>query len=177
MAHTQRGKALGISPHSLRAETSSSTWVSVLTEFAVGHPQTGHLVGEVFRHLPTKERKLVETKVAAVTDTELVTAVRPFMFGGKLVHELCFDPSKLLFFTKQEKVGAIVSAFLISCLAENGAVPLSDQTLRTHAGLIIRYAKRMKYGREVSLFLRRFTILEDEWRRDSFPQLSEDINR
>ena len=100
----------------------------------------------------------------AVTDADLTTAVRPFMFGGKIVHELYFDPTKLLFFTREEKVGAVVSAFAISYLAEHGDVPLSDQSLRTHAEQIIQYGKRLNYEGEVSRFLRRFKTLEDEWR-------------
>jgi hypothetical protein len=83
------------------------------------------------------------------------------MFAGRVVHELYFDLSKLLFFTREEKIGALVSAFIIASLAHEADVPLSDQTTRTHAELIIRYAKRLKYGAEVSAFLRRFMALED----------------
>ena len=137
-------------------------------QFALGHRQTSSLVNEVFRKLPAKERKSIETGIAAVTDTDLVTAVRPFMFGGRVIHELYFDPSKLLFYTRQEKIGAVVSAFIISSHAHNSNVPLSDQSLRTHAKQIIEYGKRWKYGCEVSAFLGRCMTLEDEWRRDSF---------
>ena len=142
-------------------------------QFAVGHQQTSHLVSGIFRKLPAGERKLIEDEIAAVTDTDLTTAVRPFMFGGKIVHELYFDPAKLLFFTREEKVGAIVSAFAISYLAKSGDAPLSDQSLRTHAEQIIQYGKRLKCGGEVARFLRRLRSLEDEWRRDSSADLSE----
>lgn len=131
-------------------------------QFAVSHVQTNYLINDIFRKLPADERKHVEAKIAAVTDSDLTTAVRPFMFGGKVVHELYFDPSKLLFFTRQEKIGAIVSALIISSLAQKGDIPLSDQTARTHTRLIIRYAGSLKYGAEVSAFLRRFIALEDE---------------
>jgi hypothetical protein len=132
-------------------------------QFSITDSQTGWLVGEVFRKLPAKERKQVESRIAAVTDCDIVTVVRPLMFGGKVVHELYFDPCKLTFFTRREKLGAIASAFVISCLAQN-EVPLSDQTLRTHAKQIYEYGKRLKFGNEVSAFLRRFRTLEDEWR-------------
>jgi hypothetical protein len=142
-------------------------------QVATLHTQTDRLVSEVFRKLPPRQRKLVETEIAAIANRTLVTAVRPFMFSGRIVHELYFDVSKLLLLTEMEKIGAIASAFIISFIAQEGKVPLSDQTLRTHTGLIVRYAKRMKYGTEVLLFLRRFMILEDEWRRNSFPDLPE----
>ena len=145
-------------------------------QIAVDHRQTSYLVDEVFRKLPAKQRKCVQTGIAAVTDTELVTAVRPFMFGGRVVHELYFDPAKLLFFTRQEKIGAVVSAFIIASLAQNNQVPLSDQALRTHARLITRCAQRLNYGYEVSAFLGRFRCLEDRWRRDAFPDLTDDTD-
>ena len=145
-------------------------------QLVIDHNQTGWLVDEVFRSLPAKERKLVESRITAITDSDLVTAVRPFMFGGKVVHELYFDPSKLLFFTSLEKIGAIVSAFAISCLAQNDDVPLSDQTVRTHAKQIIQYGRRLKYDSEVSAFLRRLNTLENEWRRDSFSDLPDQAN-
>jgi hypothetical protein len=132
-------------------------------QFEVGNHSTRVLVSDVFRELPLKVRRGVEAKLAAVTDTELVTAVRPFMFGGRVVRELYFDPSKLLFFNKREKIGAVMSAFIISYLAQRYDVPLSDQTLRTHHSLILRYAKRLRCRVEVSAFLRRTFELEDEW--------------
>lgn len=71
----------------------------------------------MFRKLSPKERKLVEVGIVAITNNDLVTAVRPFMFGGKVVHELYLDPSKLLFYTRKEKIGAVVSALIIAILA------------------------------------------------------------
>lgn len=143
-------------------------------QFAISDNAVSELVNYVFRTLPAKEREHVENKIAAVTDADLTTAVRPFMFGGRVVHELYFDPSKLLFFTREEKIGAVVSAFVISSLAQNGDVPLSDQTLRTHDELIMRSANRLKYGTEVSLFLRRFMTLENEWRQNTFPDIRDE---
>jgi hypothetical protein len=142
-------------------------------QLAISHRPTSDLVNHVFRNLPAKERKRVENKIAAVTDTNLTTAVRPFMFGGKVVHELYFDTSKLLFFIREEKIGAIVSAFAISSFPQNAEVPLSDQSLITHAEQIIRYGKRLKYENEISAFLGRLRTLEDEWSRDSFGDLSD----
>lgn len=143
-------------------------------QFAIGHHQTSSLVEEVYRKLPAKERKLVERRIVAITDSDLVTTVRPFMFGGKVVRELYFDPAKLLFFTVIEKIGAIISAFIIASLAQNAGVPLSDQSLRTHAKQIVQFGNRLKYGSEVSAFLRRVGTLEDEWRRDSFSDLPDE---
>jgi hypothetical protein len=143
-------------------------------QIAIDHHPTNSLVADIFRKLPHKERRRVETEIAAVTDTDLPTAIRPFMFGGKVVHELYFDPAKLVFFIGGEKSGAVVSAFIISILAHDAGAPLSDQSLRTHPRLIIRYAKRLKYGPEVSTFLRRFEACESEWRRDSFPDLPDE---
>jgi hypothetical protein len=145
----------------------------LLTQLA--DTQTGCLVSDVFRKLPATERKRVENEIAAITGGELVTAVRPFMFGGKVIHELYFDPSKLLFFTRQEKIGAVLSAFVIASLAHD-AVPLSDQSLITHASQIRRYGKRLKYGSEISAFLRRLRILEYDWRKGSDPLPSREHN-
>jgi hypothetical protein len=107
-----------------------------------------------------------------VTDADLTTAVRPFSFGGKVVHELYFDITKLRFFLKEEKIGAIVSAFIIALLAQysrsrgdSSPFPLSDQSLVTNQNLITRYAKHLKYRREVSSFLTRCNDLENQWRR------------
>jgi hypothetical protein len=139
---------------------------------------TNSLVREVFKRLPVQERRRIEPVIAAVTDDDLPTAVRPFMFGGKVVHELYFDPPKLRFFVKSEKIGAIVSPFITAPLAKESearikrAIALSDQALSDHANLIIRRAKRWKYGRQVSAFLRRLKTLEDEW-KEEFSQLSE----
>jgi len=144
--------------------------------FAVDDESTRSLLAVTFHKLPVQERTHIKSIIAAVTDADLTTAIRPFSFGGKVVHELYFDPAKMLFFDRQEKIGAVVSAFIISCLAQNGHVPLSDQTLRTHTKMIMRYAKRLKYGAEVSAFLRRYTALEDEWRHNSFPNLPDDCD-
>ena len=144
-------------------------------QIVVDHRQTSYLVDEVFRKLPAKERKRVQTRIAAVIDSDLVTAVRPFMFGGKVVHELYFDPAKLLFFTRQEKIGAIVSALIISLLAKNAP---SDQMVRTHRKETIQYAKRLKYGTEVSAFLRRINTLENEiFEWNTFEEHLEKSNR
>lgn len=101
--------------------------------FAINHEPTKCLIKDVFRTLPVQERSGMESSIAAVTDDDLPTAVRPFMFGGKVIHELYFDPAKLLFFVRREKVGAVVSAFTISSLANESEprigeeIPLSDQ--------------------------------------------------
>jgi hypothetical protein len=80
----------------------------------------------------------------------------------------------MLLYTRQEKIGAVASAFIIASLVQNGDVPLSDQSLRTHTKQIIQYGKRLKYGSEISAFLRRFMTLENEWRRDSFSDLPDE---
>jgi len=145
-------------------------------QFVIADTQTGCLVSDVFRKLPARERKRVESKIAAITNSDLVTAVRPFMFGGRVVHELYFDPCKLVFFSRQEKLGAVISAFAIASLARDGAVPLSDQALRTHTSQIIQYGRSLKYGSEISAFLRRVRILEDDWRKGSDYFLSRERN-
>jgi hypothetical protein len=129
--------------------------------------QTANIITGVLGELSPTERRILETEVVAIADRELVTAVRPFMFGGMVVHELYLDSAKLLFYTTREKIGAIVSAFIIVLLSRKGNVPFSDQSLRTHAKQINRYGKRLKYGDEVTAFLRRVTNLEDEWRKHS----------
>jgi len=109
--------------------------------------------------------------IGAITEDDLPTAVSPFMFGGKVVHELYFDHSKLVFFTKPERIGVIASALIIASLAAksegnvNGKLPLSDQLIAEHPELIVRRARNWKYGREVSTFLTRLNELEDEWRQ------------
>jgi hypothetical protein len=145
-------------------------------QFLIADTQTSCLVSDLFRRLPARERKHVESKIAAITNSDLVTAVRPFMFGGRVVHELYFDPFKLMFFTRQEKIGAVISAFAIASLAHDGAVPLSDQALRTHTSQIIRYGRSLKHGTEISAFLRRLRILEDDWRKGSDSLLSREHN-
>lgn len=90
-------------------------------QFAVSHSQIIELIKDILGKLPARERNNVENTIAAVTEANLVTAVRPFMFGGRIVHELYFDPSKLLFFTMQERNGAVVSALIIAYLAHEKA--------------------------------------------------------
>ena len=124
-------------------------------------------VKHIFDGLPALEQNKVKSVVAAVTDSNLTTAVRPFSFNGKIVHELYFDTDKLLFFLKDEKVGAVVSAMIIASLASEKRMPLSSQALMTHAKLILRAANRLKYGRQVSAFLRRLKSLEDQWRNET----------
>jgi len=133
-------------------------------QVVVKNAQTCFLIEQVLRKLSVEERELVEHRIKAITDCDLVTAVRPFMFGGKVIHELYFDPSKLAFFADQEKIGAVLSAFIIASLAERGLLKLSDQELRTHPDLIAREARSLKHANEVSAFLSKFAHLEDEWR-------------
>lgn len=135
-------------------------------QFAVSHHATSQLVKGVFQSLPVKLRNGVENEIGAVTDTKLVTAVRPFMFGGRVIHELYFDPDKLLFFTMREKIGAVLSALIIAELADKQSVALSDN-VEDRSNLILREAKRLKYGRQVSAFLRRIKTLEAEWREST----------
>jgi hypothetical protein len=135
--------------------------------FSVHNDSLDSLATATFRKLPAHDRKNVESMIEAVTDADLTTAIRPFSYGGKIVHELYFDPAKLLFFTRQEKRGAFVSAFIVASLARDGHMPLSSESLRTHARYILRCAQRLNCKQEARAFLRRFTTLEDEWRLDS----------
>jgi len=50
----------------------------------------------------------------------------------------------------------LVSAFIISILAQKGDTPLPDQSLRTYSKQVAHYGKSLKYGNEVSAFLERF---------------------
>jgi hypothetical protein len=122
-------------------------------ELAVSDRQTHDLIRDILRNFAARERNQVENVIAAVTDADLVTAVRPFMFGGRIVHELYFDRSKLLFFTMEEKIGGAVSALIIAYLAHKKVVPLSDQALMNHSKLVFREAKRLHYASQVSAFL------------------------
>lgn len=140
--------------------------------FQICDDRTSTLVVNVFRELPKKEQKTIESVIGAVTDHKLITVIRPFMLSGKVIHELYFDPAKLVFFIEQERIGAVLSAFIISSLAQRGALALSDQELMTHPELIIRDARRLKHATEVSAFLRRFTALEDEWQAATPEDLS-----
>jgi hypothetical protein len=146
--------------------------------FSIYGEQTNQFVKRIFMSLPQKERRRVSVVISAVTDAELNTGVRPFSFGGNVVHEIYFDTAKLRFFLNEEKVGAILSAFIIAMLAEESAsrihslnnFPLSDQALMTYAGHIIEYAKHLKCSKEVSSFLARCSNLENQWRKDELAE-------
>ena len=75
--------------------------------FEMTSDRTNALISGIFRRLPISERKCIQSSIAAVVDDDLPTAVRPFMFGGKIVRELCFDSHKLWFFLRavDRKVG------------------------------------------------------------------------
>jgi len=139
--------------------------------FALTHESANALLRRIFGGIPIQERRRITSVLGAVTEKALPTAVRPFMFGGKIVHELYFDPEKMRFFVRREKIGAIVSAFIIASLTRESeprtetGIALSDQTLMDHTSLIVRHAKLWKFGDEVSAFLRRLKVLEDEWRQ------------
>jgi len=118
--------------------------------FEVSDEPLNTLIRGIFRKLPLTDRKHIESTIAAVTEMDLTTAVRPFAFGGKIVHELYFDTEKLVLFTKREKMGAIVSALIISMLADRykggkggkeGRLPLSNQAVLTHGRLIVSSTK------------------------------------
>jgi hypothetical protein len=132
---------------------------------------TNSMAERIFARLPSGERSRIGATIAVVTDKSLPTAVRPFMFGAKVVHELCFDTEKLWFFVKDEKIGAIVSAFVIASLSEKSKQQarrdflFSDQSLIERRDLIIERAKRWNYGRQVSAFLERLVRIEKEWRQ------------
>jgi hypothetical protein len=123
----------------------------------------------MFKRFPIAERRSVESIIQAITDTHLPTAVRPFMFRGKIAHELYFDNEKMWMLTNKEKLGAVASALIISCLAEQsqekgGNGILDDQLVMTQSNIIMREAKRLKCDTEVSAFLKKVKALEDEWR-------------
>ena len=149
--------------------------------FEVSDEPVNTLMKAIFRKLPIVDRRHIESVIAAVTNGKLTTAVRPFAFGGKIVHELYLDTEKLALFTKREKTGAIVSALIISVLADESKkgnhkkVDLSNQALMTHGKYIANYAKRWKYREEVTAFLRRLKALEDEWRHDYFPDIPDTL--
>jgi hypothetical protein len=132
--------------------------------FEIHDYRTNALVNKIFRTLTKAQRVSIESMIGAVTDDKLVTAIRPFMFSGKILHELYFDPDKLVFFNNQEKIGAVLSALIISCLAKKGSLTMSDQELLAHPELIAREGRRWKHGEEVSAFVERLRGLEDEWR-------------
>jgi hypothetical protein len=48
--------------------------------------------------------------------------------------------------------------------------------LAEHAEVIIGHARKWKYGKEVSAFLRRLMNLEDEWRESAFPKECSEAN-
>jgi hypothetical protein len=137
--------------------------------FSIYNEQTNRLVKGIFMDLPQRERRRVSAVISAVTDARLTTAVRPFSFGGKVVHEIYFDTDKLRFFLHEEKVGAILSAFIIAMLVNDSGphnLPLSDQSLITYAGRVIQCARHLKRRKEVSSFLQRCINLENQWRED-----------
>jgi hypothetical protein len=136
--------------------------------FSIRNEETNHYVKQVFNTLPIKERKQVNSIIAAVTDADLTTAIRPFGFGGKVVHELYFDPNKLRRFDKNQKVGAVVAAFIIASLSleTKGRFPLDNRTLRTRSGEIMNRARRWRYAGAVSSFLKALNFQEDEWNRE-----------
>jgi hypothetical protein len=136
--------------------------------FSIRNQETNQLVKRVFDTLPTDERKQVDTIISAVTDADLTTAIRPFGFGGKVIHELYFDPNKLHLFDRNQKVGTIVAAFIIASLSleTKGKFPLDNQTLRTRSGEIMDRARRWKHGRAVSSFLKALNLQEDQWNRE-----------
>jgi hypothetical protein len=138
--------------------------------FAVTNTTTKMLTKDVFSGLPDEVRKQIGLTVAAVVDADLTTVVRPFMFGGKVVHELYFDPAKLGLYNENERAGAALTAFIICWLAHRTAkFPLTDQALRTHHKRILGQARRWKCFGTVNAFLRKFSRLEDEWQRESSP--------
>lgn len=136
---------------------------------SLGEPSYSSLM-EMFKRFPIRERRSIESIIQAITDNDLPTAVRPFMFHGKIAHELYFDNEKMWMLTNEEKLGAAASALIISYLAERSrgkdgnGVPLDDQLVMTQADIMMREAKRLKCETEVSAFLKRVKALEDEWR-------------
>ena len=136
--------------------------------FVIAIQRINSLVQEIFSTLPVEDRLRIGSIISAVTDADLVTAVRPFMFRGKVVHELCFDTNKLRLFDKNQKVGAVVAAFIIASLSleTKGRFPLDSQTLRTRSGEIMARARRWKYANAVSGFLKALNSQEDQWNRE-----------
>jgi hypothetical protein len=133
--------------------------------------ETNQFVKRIFMSLPREEQRRVSAAISAVTDDCLTTAIRPFSFGGRVVHEIYFDLDKLRFFLNEEKVGAVLSAFIIAILVYDSgsrSFPFSDESLITYAGRVIQYAKHLKRRKEVSSFLYRSMDLENQWRKDEF---------
>jgi len=137
--------------------------------FVMANERINSLVQEIFSKFPAEERERIGTIISAVTCADLVTAVRPFTFAGKVAHELYFDPRKLSLFRKRERVGAIVAAFIIASLATETKrrFPLDNRTLRSRGRQIIDQARRWKYSDEVSSFLNEINFQEDQWKRET----------
>jgi len=136
--------------------------------FVIANETISSLVQETFSKLPAEERGRIGSKISAVTDADIVTAVRPFTFAGKVVHELYFDPSKLRLFNKEQRVGAVMAAFIIASLAQEtkGEFPLDNQNLKTRSSQIIKRARHWGYADEVSSFLKEMNFQEGEWSRE-----------
>ena len=137
--------------------------------FVIANERISSLIQEIFSKLPAEERGRIGSIISAVTDADLVTAVRPFTFAGKVVHELYFDPRKLSLFGKQERVGAIVAAFTIASLTTETKrrFPLDSRTLKSRGRQVIDQARRWKYSGEVSSFLDEMNFQEDQWKRET----------
>jgi len=137
--------------------------------FVIANERISSLVREIFSKLPVEERERIGSIISAVTDADLVTAVRPFAFAGRVVHELYFDPRKLSLFGKRERVGAIVAAFIMASLATDTErrFPLDNRALKSRGRQIIVQARRWKYADEVSSFLNEMNFQEDQWKRET----------
>jgi hypothetical protein len=140
--------------------------------FSLRNEQANQFIRRIFDTFPRREQRQVESVISGVVDAELTTAIRPFGYGGKVIHEAYFDLAKLRFFLKQEKIGAIISAFIIPLLVKQSqldadfpAISLSNQLLVTNPDLITQYAKNLNYHKEVFSFLTRCNDLENQWRR------------
>jgi len=134
-------------------------------ELAIADGQTNSLVADLFQTLPDEDCRRVISSIVAVTDAELTTAVRPFGFGGKVVHELHFNPSKLKLFSTKQRTGAVLTAFAVCCLTEetSGKFPLSNQILAARRRrTIAKRAIRWNRVREVSSFLNEVMSQERE---------------
>jgi hypothetical protein len=88
---------------------------------------TKSLTRTVLAALSAKDRESAEATVTAVVQSSLPTVARPFTFGGKVTHELILEPGKLASFSKRERIGAVVSAFIIASLQDLSQRPISNE--------------------------------------------------
>ena len=119
---------------------------------AMGNTELERQFTRLFGTLSASDQGKIKSKIMAVGDGFLESAHCPFLFYGRFAHELILEPRKLRPFTPRERVGALVSAFMICVLAAEGKVPLTDRSLKKHPKRILEKSRENGYQGYVSAF-------------------------